>query len=78
MKTKLLKRLRKRFDWKFIVKGGKKVMCIYDKKYNWIEENYPFSFYEKEDLEYLLEKFDDEYLKNQYGKKRMKFKFNKL
>ena len=79
MKTKLLRKLRKRFDWKFVVKNGTKVMFVYDKKWNWIRKNCPpYYYYEITDLEFLLEEFDDKKLKEQYGRKKMKLKFNKL
>lgn len=82
MKTKLLRKLRKRFDWKFVVnftvKNGTKVMVVYDKKWNWIQKNYPISIFEKTDLEYLLEEFGNKKLKEQYGRKKMKLKFDKL
>ena len=79
MKTKLLRKLRKRFDWKFVSKNNNKVMVIYDKKWNWIQNNYAgISLFEKTDLEYLLEEFGDKKLKEQYGRKKMKLKFDKL
>ena len=78
MKTKLLKKLRKRFDWKFILKDDRKMLFVYDKKWNWIQKNYPVSYYEITDLEYLLGEFGDKKLKDKYGRKKMKLKFNKL
>ena len=80
MKTKLLRRLRERFDWKFVVEcnESRKIMFIYDKKWNWIQKNSHMSLFDKTDLEYLLEEFGDKKLKEQYGRKKMKLKFDKL
>lgn len=79
MKTKLLRKLRKRFSWKFVAKDGPyKVMFVYDKKWNWIQKNHPLSIFDKTDLEYLLEEFGNKKLKDKYGRKRMKLKFDKL
>lgn len=78
MKTKLLRKLRKRFSWKFVVKDGAKVMFVYDKKWNWIQKNYPTTYYEITDLEYLLDEFGNKKLKDKYGRKKMKLKFDKL
>lgn len=78
MKTKLLRKLRKRFNWKFILKDDRKMMVIYDKKWNWIKKNYPPTYYEITDLEFLLDEFEDKILKDQYGRKKMKLKFDKL
>jgi hypothetical protein len=79
MKTRLLKKLRKRFDWKFILEDEKKTLIIYDKKWNWINKNTPIAYdWTPTDLQYLLEQYDDKYLKDKYGRKKMKIKFDKL
>ena len=78
MKIKLLKKIRKRFDWKFIDYEGIKTMFIYDKKFNGIRNNSGLGYIFSTDLEYLLDQYDDGYLKNQYRIKKMKLKFDKL
>lgn len=78
MKTKLLRKLRKRFDWKFILENDRKIIVLYDKRWNWINKNNCVSYFDVTDLEYLLEEFGDKKLKEQYGRKKMKLKFNKL
>lgn len=78
MKTKLLRKLRKRFDWKFILENDRKIIVLYDKRWNWINKNNYVSYFDVTDLEYLLEEFGDKKLKEQYGRKKMKLKFDKL
>ena len=78
MKTKLLRKLRKRFDWKFILEDNRKIIVLYDKRWNWIVKNTYVSYFIVTDLEYLLGEFGDEKLKEQYGRKKMKLKFDKL
>lgn len=78
MKTKLLRKLRKRFDWKFILKDDFKILVVYDKKWNWINKNTYVPYIESSNLEYLLEEFGDKKLMKQYGRKKTKLKFDKL
>ena len=78
MKTKLLRKLRKRFDWKFILEDNRKIIVLYDKRWNWIVKNTYVSYFIVTDLEYLLGEFGDKKLKEQYGIKKMKLKFDKL
>lgn len=79
MKTKLLRKLRKRFDWKFVIHNDKKTLFLYDKKWNWIRRNTGvFAELMPTDLEYLLEEYENKKIKDKYGRKKMKIKFNKL
>ena len=78
MKTRLLKKLRKRFDWKFILKDDRKMMVVYNKKLNYIHKNFYVPYLEITDLEYLLDIFENEKLMKQYRNKKTKIKFDKL
>jgi len=80
MKTKLLKKLRKRFDWKFILKDNIKMMVVYDKELHCIHKNFYVPYLGITDLEYLLDifEFEDEKLMKQYRNKKTKLKFDKL
>lgn len=80
MKTRLLKRLRKRFDWKFSDYNGKKTLYIYDKHWLYVFKKPCYSDYvfNKSDFEYLLEEYGDKELIKKYNQKIEKLKFDKL
>jgi hypothetical protein len=81
MKTKLLKKLRKKFDWKYRYKGNSTLdlaFYIYDKKTNLIFVNNWQDRLLRTDLEFLLEKYGNLKLLSKYNKKEAKKRFNKL
>jgi len=81
MKTKLLRKLRKRFDWKHRRKGNLNldlVFYLYDKKTNSIFTNNWSDRMLVTDFEFLLKKYDNLNLLVKYYKKEAKKTFNKL
>lgn len=80
MKTRLLKRLRKRFDWKFAYYNGKKTLYIYDKHWLFLfkKHHYQDYIFDKSDFGYLLEEYGDKKLIKKHNQKIERLKFNKL
>lgn len=79
MKTRLLKRLRKRFDWKFVIYQERKTLVLYDKKYGLVFKNYNFHHeLGKSDLECILNMFDNTAIMSKWWDKKQKLKFDKL
>ena len=79
MKTKLLKRLRKRFDWKYSIFNGRKVLYVYDKQWICLYKNsgYEYGMF-LSDLEYLLQEYGDVKLIEKQRIKRIKLHFKRL
>lgn len=77
MKTKLLKRLRKRFDWKYSILNERKVLCIYDKQLHYLGKNSGYEWY-LNDLEYLLQEYGDKKLIEKQRRKKIKLHFKRL
>jgi len=79
MKTKLLRKLRKRFDWKFSVYQEEKILVLYDKKYGLISKNYNFHHELGEsDLEHILKMFDNTTIMSKLWDKKQRLRFDKL
>jgi hypothetical protein len=78
MKTKLLKKLRKRFNWKFVNDDGIKKMFIYDKEFNVIKNNGGLLYLFPNDLGFLLDQYNDTDLISKYRIKKIKIKFENL
>jgi Ca2+-binding EF-hand superfamily protein len=77
MKTKLLRKLRKRFNWKYSILDKNKVLYIYDKQFGRVGKNLHSGWY-LNDLEYLLREYDDKKLIEIYRRKKVKLHFNRL
>ena len=79
MKTKLLKKLRKRFDWNFHYYNGKKTLYIYDKHWLYLykKDSMEYSLH-MNDFKYLLLQYGDDSLIKKYNQKKEKIKFIKL
>ena len=85
MKTKLLRKLRKRFDWKHrhpnftIPKDNwNLVFYLYDKKTSYIFTNNSSDRMLVTDFEFLLKKYDNLTLLVKYYRKEAKRAFNRL
>ena len=79
MKTKLLRKLRKRFDWKFVVLFEQQTLVLYDKKYGLIFKNYSLhQEFGESDLEYIIKMLDDTTITSKLWDKKQKLKFDKL
>ena len=79
MKTKLLKKLRKRFDWKFAYRNGIKTLYIYDKHWTYLykKDDMEYSSY-MSDFKFLLLEYGDDSLIKKYLQKKNRIKFKKL
>ena len=81
MKTKLLKKLRKKFDWKYRRKGNLNLdltFYLYDKKTSSIFINSWSDRMVVSDFEFLLKKYDNLTLLVKYYKKAAKRTYNRL
>lgn len=81
MKVKLLRKLRKRFDWKFrYLYSDRIVIILYDKKYNIINKNLYNPQYEMNtsDLEFVLHHYGDDKLLKKYMNKKRKSNYEKI
>jgi len=79
MKTKLLRRLRKRFDWKYSILNERKVLYIYNKQLHYLGKNSGFDCgIFLSDLEYLLQEYGDKKLIEKQRIKRIKLHFKRL
>jgi hypothetical protein len=79
MKTKLLKKLRKRFNWKFVNDEGIRTLYIYDKHwlYLYTKDSMEYSLHIN-DFKYLLLQYGDDSLIKKYNQKKERIKFIKL
>lgn len=81
MKVKLLRKLRKRFDWKFrYLYSDRIAIILYDKKYNIISKNLYNPQYEMNisDLEFVLAHYGDDKLLKKYMNKKEKSNYEKI
>jgi hypothetical protein len=80
MKTKLLRKLRKKFDWKYRFTGPDKdlLFYLYDKKTCSIFTNNWSDRIIRRDFEFLLEKYGNLTLLARYYRKEAKRTFNRL
>jgi hypothetical protein len=81
MRVKLLRRLRKQFDWKFrYLRSEQMAIILYDKKYNIISKNYYNPQYELNisDFEFVLRSYGDDKLLERYMNKKIKSNYEKI
>ena len=81
MKVKLLRKLRKQFDWKFrYLYSDRIAIILYDKKYNIISKNLYNPQYKMNtsDLEFVLNHYGDDKLLKKYINKKIKSNYEKI